>query len=151
MQLSSILPVAVLVGCAFSAYAQQPATPPFYEVQLELQPDAGARNQPTQHFTLIVQQSRPAIFKAIDSVPVGTSAPTSIDVGASIECTVRESEGKLNLQGKLEVSRITGNANVDGVVQPIIAQRKLDFDTAVQPGKPTQVARLLAVTVTKAE
>jgi hypothetical protein len=151
MKFSSTPIAALLFSCALSIHAQQTTSSVGYKVQLDLQPDTVAKNQPTQHFTLFVQQSRAGILKAIDSVPVETNAATTtIDVGVSIECTVQESEGKLKLQGNLDVSRITGNVNLGAIAQPIIVQRKLVFDTALQLGAPTQVAKLLAATVTKA-
>lgn len=75
----------------------------------------------------------------------------TINVGTSIECDIEESEGRFKLHGNLEISQITGTVNLNGVVQPIVGQRKLAFDKPVEPGKPTLISKLLTATVTKAD
>ena len=152
MKLSLPLTAAVLFGAALSAPAQQAAPAPVYRVQFELQPDSGTKNLPTRHFTMLVQQSRTGILQAIDTMPVETGgAPATVDVGATIECSVKESEGKFQLHANLEVSRIAGMVNTGGIAQPIVAQKKLSINKTVEPGAATQVTDVLSATVTKVD
>ena len=151
MRFCSPLSAIVLAGCTLSAYAQS-ATPAVYKVQLELKSSTGTASEPSMHFALLVQQSRPGIFKAVDAIPVeGNPALSTIDVGTSIECTIDESDGKLRLHGSLEVSKVTGSADSGGIAQPIIGQRRLTFDTLVEPGAPTPAGKLLTAIVTRAD
>jgi len=148
----SSLACAILLGCTLAAYGQQSAPPTLYKVQLDLQPEPGSKDQPTRHFTLFVSPSRTAWFKAIDTLPIeATDRADTISVGDSIECTVQESGDKLQLRGVLEHSKITGTVNLGTISQPVVAQKKLSFDTAIDPGKLTQIATLLSVTITKAD
>jgi hypothetical protein len=151
MRFCSVVAAIVLAGGALSAFAQSVA-PTVYKVQLELKPDAGTSSQPNMRFALLVQQSRQSVFKAVDAVQVeGTPASSTIDVGTTITCTIDEADGKLRLHGNLEISKVTGSADLGGVAQPIIGQRKLKFDTVVEPGTPTPAGKLLTAIVTRAD
>jgi hypothetical protein len=57
----------------------------------------------SQHFSMLLDESRKGIFQAVNHVPVDAASPNYVDVGASIECTVRQSGGKAGLSGSIEL------------------------------------------------
>ena len=132
--------IATLLGSALLAHAQErkePSGPAAYKVEFDIGNSGEA--QRSQHFSMLIDDSRKGIFQAASRVPVATDPPQYVDVGVNIECTVHESEGKAVLQGAIELTSITGYVNLSAISQPIIGQRKMAFNTNVALGMPSVI------------
>jgi len=146
MRISAALIIATFLGSALLAHAQQSkesSGPAVYKVEFDIR-DSGEA-QSSQHFTMLIDDSRKGIFQAANRVPVATGSPQYVDVGVNIECTVHESDGKAVLSGAIESISIKGYVNLSAISQPIIGQRKVAFDTTVLLGKLTVIAGGLPV------
>ena len=111
-----------------------------YKVEIDLRDGDDGDAHPSRHFSMLIDESRKGVFQAARRVPVATGSPQSVDVGVNIECTVHESGGQAILQGVIELTSIAGYVNIGAISQPIIGQRKLSFNTTVEPGTPTVIA-----------
>jgi general secretion pathway protein D len=129
---------------------------PLYRVEINFHDGADSGSMTDRRYTLLVNDSHKAVFKAGSKNPVasGVFEPTSgpmvttqftyLDVGVNIECTVRGLGSRANVHGSLDLSNIGPNetAAVAGVRNPTIRQTKLDLDTTVELGKATVVASI---------
>jgi len=88
---------------------------------------------------MLIDESRRAAFQAASRVPIGGGSPEYVDVGTNIELGVHASDGKVTLDGAIELSSITGQVNIGAITEPIIGQRKMAFNTAVVLATPTTI------------
>jgi hypothetical protein len=126
MRIPAALIAATFLVSTLAIHAQE--TPAAYRVEFDVH---NAGNQPSQHFSMLVDDSRKGNFQALSRVPIDNGSPQYVDVGANIECTVHESEGKAVLSGSIELTSITGFVNISAISEPIIGQRKWLFHTTV--------------------
>ena len=126
------------------------------EVNIHDGSDAAARTG--RRYTMLVDDSHKAVFHVGNRVPVATGSfqPgggvakvntqfTYMDTGVNIECTVRESGGKVALHGSLDLSTIARHDAEPGAIDvpsPTIGQTKLELDATLELGKPTTVASI---------
>jgi hypothetical protein len=119
-----------------------------YKVEFELR-DA---NQPAQRFTVPVDETGKGSLRGMKRISAGSPAQ-DVEVGATIQCELKESAGKAALHAEVELSRITGEAILGAISQPIIGQRKLSFDVTAGWSAPQVVDGLkgtqVQVTVVK--
>jgi hypothetical protein len=142
MRVLTALIAATFLGSALPVHAQEnkePSGPAAYKVEFDIRSGNDGEAQSNQHFSMLIEESRKGIFQAANRVPVATGSPHYVDVGVSIECTVYESDGKVFLRGAIEMTSITGYVNLSAISQPIIGQRKMAFNTAVELGTPTVI------------
>jgi hypothetical protein len=179
MRNSGALAAAALLAALLPLHAQDRKDPGtgLYKVEIDFRDGQDGAATSGRRYTLLVNDRQKAVFKIGSRNPTvtGSFQPatagaitktqfTYIDVGVTIECSVRdETGGKIALHGVLDLSDIAppGSAPAAAGHNPVIRQTKLDLDTTVELGKPTVVAsindpattRKLAVeaTVTKAE
>lgn len=135
---------------------------PNYRVEFNIRDSSDAEAK-THHYMLLMEEGRKTVFKIGTRVPVATTesfqpstggaavnalAATQynyVDVGVNIECLVSEVNGKIVIQGNLNLTTVMQH---DAAVRaarpanPTLTQTKLDLDTAVQPGKPTVIAAI---------
>jgi len=140
MRTSAALIVATLLGSALLAHAQdkrESSGPAVYKVEFDIGNSGEA--QRSQHFSMLIDDSRKGIFQATSRVPIATGSPQYVDVGVNIECMVHESAGKVVLHGAIELTSITGYVNLAAISQPIIGQRKMAFNTTVALGMLTVI------------
>jgi len=131
------LPVTLIATAVFaflSAPDSQQA--PVYKVEFTLSNGAAGNPQPSQRYSMLVDESRKAVFQAMNGVPTGCNSPRFIDTGANIELALHTSEGKVAIEGVIDLTSITGQVNLSSLCEPIIGQRKIAFHTMLEPGKP---------------
>jgi hypothetical protein len=142
MRIPAALIAATFLGSALLVHAQErkeSSGSAVYKVELEVRDSSGGEAQPSQHFSMLVDESRKAIFQAATRVPVATGSPQHVDVGVKIECSVHESDGKATLRGGIELTSITGYVSLSAISQPIIGQRKMAFNATVELATPTVI------------
>ena len=129
--LASVLPV-----CA--QQEKESGGPAVYKVEFNVRDGSDGAAKSSQHYSLLIDESRKGLLQAGNRVPIATSSPqhTYIDVGVNIECMVHESNGKAALQGGIELSSIVPH---EGIAEPVIRQRKISFNTTVEMGTPTVI------------
>ncbi len=67
-----------------------------------------------------------------------------IDVGVNIEITPRVHAGReVTLKLVLDVSSVTSNANIGGISQPVIGQRKVDHEIRLKEGEVSLLGGIL--------
>jgi hypothetical protein len=133
--------IALLLGSVAVALAQQEGgtRPTVYKVEFNIRNGSSGADPVAKYYTFLVDESRKGLLQAGNQVSItaGSQKGTTITVGTTIECTVRESHGKTTLEGTLEISGVVPNANLP---EPLINQRKVSFDSmAFEPGVPTVV------------
>jgi hypothetical protein len=138
---SAAVMTALLLASVDTSFAQQEgrARPTVYKVEFNIRNGSSGADQAARHYTLLVDEARKGLLQAGSQVSVaaGSQKGASIDVGTTIECTVREFHGKTTLEGTLEISSVVPNANLP---EPLINQRKVSFDSiTLEPGVPTVV------------
>ena len=142
MRIPAALIAATFLGSALLVHAQErkeSSGPAVYKVEFDIRNGSDGEAQPSQHFSMLIDESRKGIFQAASRVPVATGSPQHVDVGVNIECTVHESDGKATLHGGIELTSITGYVNWSATSQPIIGQRIMAFSTTVELGTPTVI------------
>ena len=169
---------ALLAAAALAAllplHAQNPKDPgPLYKVEINFRDANDAGSMTDRRYTMLVSDSRKAVFKVGNKSPVasGSITPattgsvvstqfTYLDIGVNIECFLQAVGSRIAVHGSLDMSNIASESLVAGVRNPTIRQTRLDLDTTVELGKPTEVASIddpltsrklqVEVTVTKA-
>jgi hypothetical protein len=155
MRIASAFIATALLSSVLPVQAQQA-----YNLEFDVRSVNDTAGRTTRHFTMRIDDSRKGVFQAVDRVPVEHGSSSTIDVGATIECTAQESGGQINLRGTIELSSIDGNVMMCVITQPIIGQRKIAFDRTVKPGEsvilvddsktsPAHKGNLVEATVTK--
>jgi hypothetical protein len=141
MTISASLIAATLLGSALPAQAQEKkeSDPPVYKVEFNIHDGIAGKPQPSQHYSVLIEESRKAVFQATSRVPVDRGSPPYIDVGVNLDFAIHVSDGKVTLQGSVEMSKVTGQV-CTGMCEPIVAQRRVEFHTAVALGTPTVLA-----------
>jgi hypothetical protein len=154
MRIASALVAAGLLSPVLPVQAQQA-----YTVEFDVRSANDTFGQTTRHFAMRIDDSRKGVFQAVERMPAERGSST-IDIGATIECTAQESGGQIKLRGIIELSSIDGNVTTGGITEPIIGQRKITFERAVKPGEsvilfdesktsPAHKASFVEATVTK--
>src|SRR6266404_514695 len=142
MRVPAALIAAAFLGFVLPVHAQErtgSSGPAVYKVEFDIHDRSDGATQPSQHFSMLIDESRKGVFQAGNRVPVATGSPQYVDVGVNIECTVQESDGKAALHGGIELTRITGYVNLSTISQPIIAQRRMAFKVTVELSSPTVI------------
>jgi hypothetical protein len=101
MRIRAALIAATFLGCLLPVHAQERTNssgPAIYKVEFDIRDASDGATQPSQHFSMLVDESRRAVFQAASRVPDATASAQYLDVGVKIECTVHETEGKAALQ-----------------------------------------------------
>lgn len=142
MTISATLIAAALLGFALPAQAQErkESDPPVYKVEFNIHDGIAGKPQPTQHYSVLIEESRKAVFQAASRVPIEGGSPPDIDVGLNLDFAIRVSDGKVRLEGSLYLSKVTGHVCLSAICEPIVAQRKVEFNTTVVLGTPTVLA-----------
>ncbi|MGI8744793.1 MAG: hypothetical protein ACR2NN_19920 [Bryobacteraceae bacterium] len=151
MRHSVALIAAAFLGSVLPVCAQQEKEsggPAVYKVEFNLRNGSDGAVKSSQHYTMLIDESRKGLFQAGNRVPVATGSPqhTYIDDGVNIECILHESNGKAALQGGIELSSIVPH---ESMPEPVIRQRKLSFNTTLELGMPTVIIderKMLAAT-----
>ena len=132
---------AVLIAaalCGFLAPVQAQEKPSAYRVELNIRDGIDGKPHPSMQYTMLIDDSRRAVFQAASRVPIEGGTPGFVDVGVNIELTARASGGKVTLDGAIDLTSITGYANFGGsLTEPIIGQRKIAFNRTVELDRPT--------------
>lgn len=131
-----------LIATAVLAFASAPDAQqaPVYKVEFTVNNDTTGNPQPSQRYSMLVDESRKAVFQAMNGVPTGCGSPQFIDTGAKIELTLHSSEGKVAIEGSIDLTSVTGQVNLSSICEPIIGERKIAFNTTVDLGKPAIIA-----------
>jgi hypothetical protein len=133
--------VAVLI--AFLSSALPICAQSVYKVEFEVNGGSG----PAKHYTLLTDELGKGFLQAGERI---SSNGSPIDVGATIDCTLKVAGGKLTLAGNIAISSIAGTFKQE----PIIQQAKRSFDTVLETGVPSVIVEArglgpVVATVTK--
>ncbi|MCU1236385.1 MAG: hypothetical protein JWP63_4352 [Candidatus Solibacter sp.] len=137
----ALLAVTVL-GSLFQVPGQERREsrgPAVYKVEFDIRDGLDGTAQTSQHYSMLIDESRKGVFQAGNRVPVVPGSTRYIDVGVTINCAVHEADGKAALNGDIELTNITGQVST-GISQPIIGQRIMTFHRDVNLGAPTVIA-----------
>jgi hypothetical protein len=142
MRIPAALIAATVLVSMLPVHAQESKEsrgPAVYKVEFDIREGSDGTTQPSQHYSMLIDESRKGVFQAGNRVPIAPGSPQYADVGVSIECTVHESDGKAALNGGIELTSITGQVNLSALSQPIIGQRRIAFNRIVKLGLPTVI------------
>jgi hypothetical protein len=116
---------------------KESASPAVYKVEFEIR-DGG---QGSRHYAMVIDESRKGIFQAGSRVPAVENSAQGpyVDAGVKIECAVRQAEGKVALEGSVELTEPGGVVSIGGINEPIIGQKKMVFHASVEPGTRTVI------------
>lgn len=142
MHISATLIAATILPLAAPIHAQdakQPGSPSVYKVELNIRDGVEGKPHRSLHYAMLLDDSRKAVFQAASRVPIDNGSPEYVDVGVNVELTARASRGKVILNGVIELTDITGYVNLSSITEPIIGQRKIEFNTTVELEKPSVI------------
>ncbi len=67
-----------------------------------------------------------------------------LDVGVNVDVTPRvHANGDVTLKVAMDISSVTGNANIGGIQQPIIGQRKIEHEVRLREGEANLMGGML--------
>jgi len=67
-----------------------------------------------------------------------------LDVGVNVDVTPRvHANGDVTLKVSMDISSVTGNANIGGIEQPIIGQRKIEHEVRLREGEANLMGGML--------
>ncbi len=67
-----------------------------------------------------------------------------LDVGVNVDVTPRvHANGDVTLKVAMDISSVTGNANIGGIEQPIIGQRKIEHEVRLREGEANLMGGML--------
>jgi hypothetical protein len=142
MRVLAVVMATTCLGFVFRVHAQErndSSGPAVYKVEFDIGDRNDGATQPSEHFSMLIAESRKGTFQSVNRVPVASGSSQYVDVGANIQCTVHESDGKAALHGEIELTRIMGQVNLSGISQPIIGQRKIAFDVMLELSSPAVI------------
>jgi hypothetical protein len=142
MHISAALIAATLLmlpGPVRAQETKESGSPSIYKIELNIRDGVEGKPHPSLHYTMLVDESRKAVFQAGSRVPIDSDSARCVDVGVNIELTAHASDGKVTLIGEIELTDITGQVNLSAISEPIVGQRKIAFDTTVELGKPALI------------
>jgi len=156
MRARNALATLAALAALLPLQAQSPKEAQLYKVEINFHDGNDAGSATDRRYSLLVMESRKAVFKVGSKSPAATGSAqpqtgnvlvsteyTYLDVGVNIECFVQAAGTKAAMHGSLDLSNISGDAQVAaGVRNPVIRQTKLDLDTIVEFGKPTVLATI---------
>jgi hypothetical protein len=99
-------------------------------------------------YSMPIDELRKAVFQAGSRFADGCGSEL-VETGANIELTAHASDGKVVLDGVIDLTSITGHVYLGSICEPIIGQRKIVFNTAVELGKPARLHDDVEAVVTK--
>ena len=108
MRTNAGLIAAAVLGSLLPVHAQEkqePTGPAVYQVEFNIREGGEGAAQPSQHYTMVIDESRKGVFQAGNRIPavVGDLHGGYIDVGVKMECSVHGSNGKADLSGSIEL------------------------------------------------
>jgi len=129
---------------------------PLYKVEINYRDGNEAGATTDRRYTMLLVESRRAVFKAGSRNPVVTESAhpqagntvastqfTYLDVGVNIDCLLQAVGAKVAIEGSLDLSNITGDTSpATGIRNPVVRQTKLSMDAVVELGKPTVLAAI---------
>ncbi len=142
MQISATLIAAAILALPAPVQGQQtkdPGSSSVYKVELNIRDGIEGKPHSSLHYALLVDESRKATFQAASRVPIDSGSPQYVDVGVNLALTVHASDGKVILSGAIELTDITGYINLSSITEPIIGQRKMEFNATVELEKPSVI------------
>ena len=137
MHIPATLIAVIFLGSVLPAHAQErkeSSGPAVFRVEFDIRNSIDGETQPSQHFSMLIDESRKGIFQAGNRVRFATASPQYVDVGVKIECTIHEADVKAVLRGGIELTSLKGYVNISAISQPIIGQRKVTFNSTVELG-----------------
>jgi hypothetical protein len=156
MRARNALATLAALAALLPLHAQSGKELQLYKVEINFHDGTDTGAATDRRYSFLAMESRKAVFKVGSKSPAvtGSIVPqtgnalasteyTYLDVGVNIECFIQAAGSKAAMHGSLDLSNITGDAQlVSGVRNPIIRQTKLDFDTILESGKPTVLATI---------
>jgi hypothetical protein len=119
-----------------------------YKVDFDVRDGIEGKDHASMHYSMLVDESQKGVFQAVSRVlfDPGSLAsgactvwPPYIDAAVSIELSIHSSDGRIRLEGTIELSGITGVVFLGSLCEPIVAQRKVVFNTVMELETPTLV------------
>jgi hypothetical protein len=99
-------------------------------------------------YSMPIDESRKAVFQTGSRGADGCGSQL-VETGASIGLTAHSSDGKVVLDGVIDLTSVTGHVYVGSLCEPIIGQRRVAFSTTVELGKRTRLQDDVEAVVTK--
>ena len=145
MRIAAGFITVTLLGIFAPIQAQDQKTPAMaavYRVEFDVRDANPGATEPRRHYTMVIDETRKGVFQAASRIPFNQGSPEerSVDVGMKLECLVRQSGDKVELEGSIELSKIDGVFNSGSLSEPIIGQARLEFHKSVEPGTAAVIA-----------
>ena len=136
MRVASALTAVMSLGLLAPIQAQErpSAGPAVYKVEFDVNGAPEGKPASPTHYSMLVDESRKGVFQATSRVPVENGVPPGVDVGTNIEVAVHGVEGKVALDGAIDISSVTGTVCLGSLCEPIIGQRKIAIRTTMELG-----------------
>src|ERR1035438_4236361 len=99
-------------------------------------------------YSMPIDELRKEVFQAGSRFADGCGSEL-VETGANIELTAHASDGKVVLDGVIDLTSITGHVYLGSICEPIIGQRKIVFNTAGELRKPARLHDDVEAVVTK--
>ena len=130
------IPVTLIATAVFAFSSTDTPQAPVYKVEFTLNSGAAGNPQPSLRYIVLAYESHKAMAQVINAVPTGCGSDPLHDISASIELTLHASGDKIAIDGVIDLTSVTGQVNLSSICEPIIGQRKIAFNTRLEPGKP---------------
>lgn len=157
-----LLPALLLmtIGPAGAQEKKEPGS--VYKVEFRIRDGSDAAAKNGRRYTMLIDTNGRGSFRVGQRVPVATGSfqPGTggvgvnplvntqfnyVDVGVTIETSIKEQDGKVALNSSLDVSTLVEHKPQAGsaiLPNPTVAQIRIAVNALVPPGKPTLVASI---------
>jgi len=155
MRIAAPLIFASLLVSTLPVRAQEKkesATPGVYRVQFNIRDGSEAAAKSGRRYAMLIESNGQGTFRVGNRVPVaGGGIPGAtlgqlqiFDVGVNIDCRLRESNGKVDINANIEVSTIVEYEKGAAAIppNPTVATIRLNVSAILSPGKPALVASI---------
>jgi hypothetical protein len=152
MRIAAPLIFASLLASALPVGAQEKkesATPAVYRVEFNIRDGSEAAAKAGRRYAMLIEANGKGTFRVGNRVPIATGGAQVgqyqyFDVGVNIECRLRESNGKVDLNADIEVSNIVEHEKGAAAIppNPTVSSIRLSVGTIVDLGKPALVASI---------
>lgn len=154
-----LLPALVIASLGPAAAQEKKEPAVVYKVEFRIRDGSDAAAKTPRRYTMLIDSTGKGTFRVGERVPVatgsfqpGTGANTMvntqftyIDIGVTIDTSVREQDGKVALSSSLDISSLVQHKQQAGstiLSQPTTAQTRITVNALVPAGKPTMVASI---------
>lgn len=150
MRIAAALIFASLLASTLPVRAQEkkdPVTAGVYRVEFNIRDGSEAAAKAGRRYAMLIEANGQGTFRVGNRVPIasggvqpGQGGFQYFDVGVNIDCRLRESNGKVDLNANIEISTIVEHEKA--VAAPTVSSIRLNVSAILGLGKPALVASI---------